>query len=159
MKFLKKIQLARKSKKDDGAAETVSFIVIMFFVVVMLISFIDAGIYFNVKNEMKAAAENGARNVALYGGTEGDLRNSRSGANPAVDVVWNSITTSATSSIVKVKKTDISCGPKNSYAGDNVYCDVTYRYTGVAGKFGLFYLGGSDITIKGSATSEVNTKK
>lgn len=156
MKFLKKIQLARKSKKDDGAADTVSFIVIMFFVVGMLISFIDVGIYFNVKNEMKSAAENGARNVALYGGTEGGLRGARTNSIKAEKVVENSITTNSTSPVVKVGK--ISCGPTTSTAGDNVWCTVSYKYIGLAGKFGMMALGGSDVQVTGTATSEVNTK-
>lgn len=149
--------LSKRSKKDEGAAQTVSFIVIIFFVMWILISFIDVGIYFNIKNEMKAAADNGARNVALYGGTEGDLRNNRKNVTPAETVVRNSITTSPSSKVVQVK--DVKCGPTTSTAGDEVWCKVDYKYVGIAGKFGMFFLGNTEVTAPGSATSEVNTKR
>lgn len=151
MKFL------RKSKEDKGAANTVSFIFIIFLVMWILISFIDVGIYFNVKNEMRSAAENGARNVALYGGTGGDLRLERTKSKPAVDVVRDSITTSSSSPVVQLK--DITCGPDKTEAGSEVYCNIDYQYVGLAGKFGMFMLGNSDVSAKGTAVSEVNVTR
>lgn len=165
MGILRKFKSFKKPKEDKGAAETVSFIVIVFFVMWILISFIDVGIYFNVKNDMKSAAENGARNVALYGGTDTGLRDSRSNSTPAKKVVENSIYTRSSSKVIE--NPEVSCGviDKNGVkgekgeAGDTTYCDVTYKYNGLAKGFGLFFLGGTEITAKGTAVSEVNTKK
>lgn len=154
MNLLKKLN--NRSKEDKGASNTISFIVIMLFVFVLLVSFIDVGIYFNVKNEMRSAAENGARNVALYGGTEGHLRNVRSDVSPAVSVVNESISSNYAGGTV-VNYQGAECWPKVApSAGDSVWCEVTYEYKGIAGNFGFFQLGEDNIVkVKGVAISEV----
>lgn len=159
MKFFEKMKLFKRMKEDKGASNTVSFIVIMLFVMTLLLSFIDVGVYFNVKNEMRAAAENGARNVALYGGTDGTLRAARGNANAAEDVVWASMHgkyTEAGATPV-VENIGVECGPATTNAGDEVWCDVTYTYNGLAGNFGFFRLGGGNtMTVRGTSVSEVN---
>lgn len=150
--------MMNRIRNDRGAANTVSFIVIIFFIMVMLVSFVDVGLYFNVKNEMQAAAENGARNVAIYGGTAGSLRGTR---NPkeAEDVVKNSISekfnTGGTSAMAQV--TNVECGPSVEPAGGEVWCVIEYDYVGLAGEFGLFNLGrdGNGVKVTGSSVSEV----
>lgn len=156
------MRIFKRVKEDKGASNTVSFIVIILFVMALLVSFIDVGVYFNVKNEMTAAAENGARNVALYGGTDGALRNARSNGgsivNAAEDVVRASIhgkyeQAGATPIIQNV---NVECGPPKSAAGNKVFCDVTYKYNGIAGNFGFFQLGNNnDMKVTGTAVSEV----
>lgn len=158
------MKLLNKIKEDRGASNTVSFIIIILFVMILLVSFIDVGVYFNAKNELRSAAENGARNVALYGGTGGDLRKYvRSDVSAADDIVWASIHTnyqpSESSSPVVVIK-DVSCGPDEAKeAGDEVWCKIKYQYNGLAGNFGLFGFAGDEITVKGVAVSEVSMKK
>lgn len=163
MKLLDRIKHTerfKRVKEDKGASNTVSFIMIMLVVMVMLVSFIDVGIYFNAKNELRAAAENGARNVALYGGTEGNLRAHKAGVSDAEAIVHQSINTNfrpgaATSPVLEIR--DISCGPtKTPDAGSEVWCEIEYRYNGLAGDFGLFQLGGgSEVKVRGVAVSEV----
>lgn len=159
-----------KLQDDKGAANTVSFMVIIFFVMLMLISFLDVGIYFNVKNEMQAAAENGARNVALYGGTGTSLRGagnrggSRGGVASAEDVVMDSIRSKfkpggPTTGMVDASKTNVECNPPTSTAGDPVECVVTYTYLGLAKDFGMFKLRDGGVTkVKGTAVSEVTAQ-
>lgn len=155
------MRLFKRVKEDKGASNTVSFIVIMMFVMILLVSFIDVGIYFNAKNELRSAAENGARNVALYGGTDGSLRDVRTGVSDAETIVWNSIDTNytpaaASSPVVEVRTSGITCGPNKARAGNEVWCEISYKYNGLAGNFGLFNLGGgSDVKVKGVAVSEV----
>lgn len=159
----------RKVKEDKGASNTISFIVIMFFVMILLVSFIDVGIYFNVKNEMRSAAEAGARNVALYGSTEANtgLRDFRDNTLPE-EIVIRSINDNyiaggngqSTSKVVTVNPNNIKCEVQNGgtlaeKAGDHVWCTVKYKYKGIAGDYGLLQLGGNDVTVKGSAVSEV----
>lgn len=154
------MKLLNKIKEDKGASNTVSFIIIILFVMILLVSFIDVGVYFNAKNELRSAAENGARNVALYGGTGGDLRDVRTDASAAEDIVWASIHTNyqpsgASSPVVVIK--DVSCGPtRAAEAGDEVWCEIKYQYNGLAGNFGLFGFAGDEITVKGVAVSEVS---
>lgn len=82
----------KRFKEEKGSSNSVAFLFILFVISIMLISFLDIGLYFNVKNQVQDAAENGARNVALYGGTGSGnhLRDSVSNTD-AVDVVYNSI--------------------------------------------------------------------
>lgn len=161
------MRLFKRTKEDKGASNTISFIVIMLFVMMLLVSFIDVGIYFNVKNEMRSAAEAGARNVALYGGTDGGLRAHRD-STPPEQIVADSINENyikvgneSASKIVTVDLgNDIECkvdgaGNLSQNAGDHVWCTISYEYKGIAGDYGMLQLGGSDVTVKGSAVSEV----
>lgn len=162
------MKIFNKIRNDKGAANTISFMVIVFFVMLMLISFLDVGIYFNVKNEMQAAAENGARNVALYGGTQTSLRSSagrtrRGGVATAEAVVLDSIRSKfkqggPANGMVDASKTSVTCNPPTSTAGDPVECIVTYTYLGLAKDYGLFKLRDGGVTkVTGRAVSEVTS--
>ena len=162
-RLLNKYLKSSKLKEEEGSANTVSFIVIMFFVMVLLISMIDMGIYFNVKNEMRSAAEAGARNVALYGGTGGELRGVRAGVNDAEEVVEAAIQSNYKNESGKtpiVELGGIACEPnKTPHAGDKVSCSVNYKYNGIAGEFSLFRINGVDVTVKGTTVSEVGHRE
>lgn len=161
-----------RSKSDKGASNTISFIVIILFIMTLLISFIDVGLYFNVKNQMQSAAENGARSVALYGGTDTVVRYWRGGVKDGrgtrpVDLVYNSIPDiykgKPAGSIVTVQPAGVACFPTAGKinAGDQVWCEVTYVYNGLAGRFGIFNLGrgaeaiAAGMTVRGTSVSEV----
>ena len=150
MKYMERI------KEDSGAANSVSFIVIIFAVMLIMVSFIDMGVYFNVKNEMQSAAENGARNVALYGGTQTTLRDVK-GGKKAEEVVLESINekfSDGSSKTVEVQT--ISCDPSGgASAGDKVWCRVDYIYRGLIGNKGLFFQSNQVVTVEGSSVSEV----
>lgn len=151
MRYLKRL------RSDEGAANSISFMVIIFFVMLIMVSFIDMGMYFNVKNEMQSAAENGARNVALYGGTATSLRATKK-ATKAETVVSNSINDKfrkgGRSKTVTVK--NISCGPgRGVAAGDKVWCRVEYQYKGLIGNKGLFFKSDQNVIVEGSSVSEV----
>lgn len=149
-KFLNKV------KNDDGAANTISFMMIIFVVMVIMFSFIDIGMYFNVKNEVQSAAENGARNVALYGGTSGRLRSQKQ-ATPAKEIVSQSINSKFQNNKSKtVVVNDITCGPESGVqAGDKVFCQVEYTYKGLVGDMGIFFGGETVVKVEGSSVSEV----
>lgn len=164
------MKVFNKSKEDKGAANTISFMVIMLFIMVMLVSFIDVGLYFNAKNQMLSAAENGARSVALYGGVNTSVRHAKGGMGPE-DLVWvsipNSYKTVTSNRTIVVDRTGVDCQPKSGRikAGDLVYCDVTYIYNGIAGKFSLFNIGrmnqdksinNRSMTVRGTSVSEVS---
>lgn len=149
-----------KIKDDKAASNSVSFIVIIFFVMMIMVSFVDVGVYFNVKNEIQSAAENGARHVALYGGVNSKLEQKKS-TMAASDVVLESINTKfqgGGSKSVEVKK--VECFPNHNSvdqveAGQRVWCEVTYSYKGLIGNKGLFGLANSEVLVEGSSVSEV----
>lgn len=157
------MRLFKRTKEDEGASNTISFIVIMLFVMMLLVSFLDVGIYFNVKNEMRSAAEAGARNVALYGSTDGGLRDFRDSTSPekiVMDSINDNYKETGQSKIVSVKEDDIVCkasetGNVSENAGDRVWCTISYEYIGIAGKYGMLQLGETDVVVEGTAVSEV----
>lgn len=161
------MKLIRRTKDDKGASNTVSFIVIMLFVMTMIISFIDVGLYFNVKNQMQSAAENGARSVAMYGGVSNKVRDVRGGSIDPIELTWQSIpsnfrTHKPGGNVVWVEKSKIKCHPQSGKikAGDPVWCEVGYKWNGIAGRFNLFGLGvygtnAADTVIRGTSVSEV----
>lgn len=158
------MKLRRRTKKDDGAANTISFMFIMFFVLILILSFLDIGMYFQAKGDFKSAAENGARNVALYGGTQGSFRAVKGGqAKDPVAVVNESIkskyttTTSKGKPLAEMKK--IECGPSTANAGAPVWCSIEYKYNGMAGVFSLFNISTKkNVKVYGTSVSEVNVK-
>ena len=157
-----------RMQSDKGASNAISFIVIILFIMTLLVAFVDVGLYFNTKNQMMSAAENGARSVALYGGVDTVVRRVRGNISyTPIDVVWDSIPNSLKKPGMKtvvVNKSNISCKPMSGRikAGDMVSCEITYIYNGIAGRFGLFKLGNSmkgstnaPMKVIGSSVSEV----
>lgn len=159
------MNIFKRMKKDKGASNTISFIVIIAFIMTMLVSFIDVGLYFNAKNQMQAAADNGARSVAMFGGNDNAIRDARGGTISPEELVSVSIPEAYKNPTANrtVILNDIDCYPDSGRirAGDPVYCDVTYTYNGIAGGFGLFNLGRSgngdndSMTVRGTSVSEV----
>lgn len=159
------MKIFKRFKKDKAAANTISFIVIIAFIMTMLVSFIDVGLYFNTKNQMQSAADNGARSVAMFGGNDSIVRDARGGETSPEDLVLISIPDAYKNPTENetVVVNDISCSPNSGKisAGDPVYCDIEYTYNGIAGGFGLFNLGrgaaGSNdsMTVRGTSVSEV----
>lgn len=162
------MKLIRRTKDDKGASNTISFMVIMFFVMTMIISFIDVGLYFNTKNQMQAAAENGARSVAMYGGVNNKVRTIRGGTIDPIELTWQSIpsnfrTPTTANKTVVVQRSQLKCHPQSGKikAGDPVWCEVTYQYNGIAGAFSLFNIGrmkgtsAANTIVRGTSVSEV----
>ena len=166
----------KRAKEDSGAANTIGFLMILVVTVIMVISFIDIGMFYSAKGELKTAAENGADNVALYGGTAGSFRaamynKASADKKPSTaealvvasikskyDVKVNDNSRNGSKvSIVDVNA--VECGPDKARAGEPVWCKVTYKYNGIAGKFSIFNIGNQgDKVVYGTAISEVNVK-
>jgi len=163
----KLLRRLKKTKDDKGASNTISFMVIMLFIMTMIVSFIDVGLYFNTKNQMISAAEAGARSVALYGGVDTIVRDVRGGSTSPEDLAYMAIPDSyknpTANRTVVVRRSGINCEPHSGRieAGEPVWCDVTYTYNGIAGRFSLFNLGrgtsnsNSSMTVRGTSVSEV----
>lgn len=159
------MNILKRIKNEKGASNTISFIVIIAFIMVMLVSFIDVGLYFNARNQMQSAADNGARSVAMFGGNDNAIRSARGGTISPEELVRVSIPDSYKNPTANrtVVLEDINCHPDSGRirAGDPVYCDVTYVYNGIAGGFGLFNLGrgssgdNDSMTVRGTSVSEV----
>ena len=63
-------KLNNRVKNDNGEANTIEMIFIMLLLIMVMITVIDAGMYFNTRYVMTNAAQNGARTAAVFGGVE-----------------------------------------------------------------------------------------
>ena len=151
------MNIKKRVNEDKGAANSVSFMLILVFIMGILLSFADVGIYFNIRNQMQAAAEGGARVVAIYGGSNPNSVSNKygDGITPQQKVrdMANASMNLGPGKLAEI--TTITCGPgKAASAGSPVNCVINYRYNGVLKTNGLFGLGGLK-SAKGVSVSEV----
>lgn len=137
--------MINRLKKDKGDANTISMIFVVFLLVVILFTVVDAGIYFNNRYIITNAAQNGARTAAIFGGTEANPISRKYGLTEissdcrtfGVDSVvecsvYNELKESTQTVNVQVKS--IECGPsKTSKIGDRTYCEIHYSFGGTPG--------------------------
>lgn len=160
-------------KSDVGASATIEFIFLILIVWSVLITIIDFGLYFNNRNIITNTAQNGARLAAVYGGAS-DTPVSRQygitspyGKNCTNVGARNTVGCSVmkeiegTKGLVQTEIKRINCGPdKTTKIGERTYCEVTFKYKGIAGgniSFASALFG--DTTIRMTAESEVVYKK
>lgn len=137
--------IIKRIKKDSGASNTIEmmFIIVVLFAVTMTV--IDVGMYFNNRYVMSNAAQNGARLVAIFGGTnktavareygitEVSPECSAFGIDNAVACsVYGEIKDS--NSTVNVTVNSITCGPGlTTKIGERTHCQINYVYHGLPG--------------------------
>ena len=153
-------RLNNRIKNDNGEANTIEMIFIM-------ITVIDAGMYFNTRYVMTNAAQNGARTAAVFGGVDPNAISKKYGVTSIPSNCDKSIASSVVACTVvdelKEQKQSVSgqvlrvdCGPgKTSKVGDRTYCEIDYNYRSIPGSaIGLANFSGKN-TVKMTAESEV----
>jgi len=104
------------------------------FVLGLIFSLIDISSYFQVRSTVQNATRDGARQVALYGGSSNNIPLNTTGKNVSQmvkDKLYN-----GTNCIPSSCPTPpvVTCGPgKATNLNADAYCDVTYRYNSVGG--------------------------
>lgn len=161
---------------DSGVSSTIEMIFMSILLVAILMTVLDAGIYFLNRNAVVQAAQNGARNAAVLGGTATKLNNAYgvtadklspdcSKADIFKDENGNASQTNAITcgvmadlqktAPVNTVVTHISCGPTITKGiGDRTWCTVKYVSRGVGGSLSLFAIVGEQ-TVTMTAESEV----
>lgn len=156
----------KRVKEDRGAAEAVAFIMLLPVIMFVLFSFADMGVNFNIRNQMQTAAEGGARAVAIYGGTDTEVKKrygTTKDLNEMIVGVLEDGRVKEEGLIPKgimesklVNNISVACFPtRASAAGEKVWCDITYDYVGLLNTGGYFNLRGKEITATGTSVSEV----
>lgn len=164
--FMKRFK--EKAKTNNAESNTVAFLFVMVFSLMLTITIIDTGIYFLNRNIMSTAATNGARLVAVYGGTGNTADGTPiakaygskadpscvNKANPVVCSVEKELKGSPVSGNTSIKS--ISCGPVNTdKIGVRTWCEIKWQYDGMPGSAMSFIKGNQVNTTRLSAESEV----
>lgn len=157
----------KRLKSDNGASNTIEMLGIIIVLFSVLITVVDAGMYFNNRYLITNAAQNGARVAAVYGGTA-DTPIAKSygltsltpncmafGLSNAVECsVYEEL--SSSKGIVNSEIERIQCGPNlTTLIGDRTFCEIGYTYRGIPGSgIALAQFFGRN-TVRMTAESEV----
>lgn len=165
-------RIKKNLRSDVGLSGTIEFIYLILILWVVLVSVIDFGLYFNDRNIMTNAAQNGARLAAVYGGA-GDTPVARQYGKASTSKsqlcakysgkITNNIVScqvaeeiANTTGLVNAEVEKIDCGPdKTSSLGERTYCKVDWKYKGVAGYISFAYPLFNTTHLKMTAETEV----
>lgn len=173
-------KLKSRSKSGRAGSETVEFLFVILVLVEFALAMIDAGIYFNDRNLLTNAAQQGARLTAVYGGSSNTAITSAYGqggrpelcdrvhANgPAACQVTQSLNdTKQVGTNMDITAVDCTVRDANSNNDkstvdslqDRPSCSITYTYNGIPGSIFNFVVGhGSSHTITETSNAEVIT--
>lgn len=135
-----------KIKDDNGAAQTIEFLIMTIFLFSLTMTILDFGVFFNNRGVIFNAAGNGARLIAVFGGSKETsisnqygvvkmTNNCRKNGNinsPTACSVFEELAAQKMTIMTTVDK--IECGPdKTTGIGDRTYCQVDYSYHGLPG--------------------------
>lgn len=137
--------MMNKLKNEHGASNTIEMIFVILALFSVLITVVDAGMYFNNRNIVSMAAQNGARIAAVYGGaSETPIAKSYGISkvssdciafgldNPVECSVYNELASSV--GTVNAELLAINCGPNlTTLIGERTYCEIDYHYKGIPG--------------------------
>lgn len=162
------MRFSKRIRDDSGAHTTIEFIILILVFFAILMTVLDIGMFFNNRSIIYNAAGNGARLVAVFGGTDpnristqysvvGMTSNCNSSAinSEVACSVYEELLQSNTS--VNSSITNISCGPNRTAGiGDRTFCEVTYKYHGLPGSgLSVVRLFGKDYRVRVTSESEV----
>ena len=159
-----------KGLNSDRGESLVSVLIVMPLLIVMLVTMVDFSVYILNQGQVRAAARDAARTVAIYGGN-----GTSSGQITPIAKAYGTIEscpnhTSAECSLIrKLDKDsalvhsqvkDVQCTPSiATKIGQNVHCDVTWEYKGIAGSALplMRTIGGlsGEVSTRGTSESEV----
>lgn len=136
-----------KLKSETGASSTIEMLFIMLFLFWILLTIVDLGFYFNTRYTVSNAAQNGARTAAVFGGVNTSISNKygvqdwNTNLCPHTEIPIDNVVEcmvykelSETVNTVNSKVISIDCGPeKTSGIGDRTYCEIEFKYNGIAG--------------------------
>lgn len=169
LQYIKDIRCIQRVRKDKGAANTIEMIFIMLLMFVLIVTVIDFGMYFNNRQALTTAANDGARIAAVFGGVDNTDISNQYGVSihsPVCNGITNSMVACAVAmqlhedrSTTQAQVTKITCGPSRTTGiGDRTWCEINYRYKGLpASSLNLVNLG-HESTVRVSARTEVVNK-
>lgn len=167
--MLMKIRNRMRWRSERGDAELVSLLFMLPFSIMLMLSFIDLSVYFNVRAQLQQQALNGARLTALYGGNSAQLSTNPTRKDTG-DIVKANIFNgrcvlaggcpTGFTPTVKCKVLDDNGRTINNgiaqRAGQQAECDITYQFAPVVQGdiFGFVGITTNQFTVKGNYYTE-----
>lgn len=155
-------RLANASKKENGASDAISMLILLPILLMLIFSMIDISLYVMARSNVQGIARDGARQVAMWGGESSTLRGKA--AKPSANMknaLQHNDGSCKPSACQKGKPPTVKCTPaRTSNAGQEVSCTITYYYQSVVGNFSFFgAITNSPFTVKQYAYSETKGLK
>lgn len=146
--------LSRRTHREDG--EIVETVLIVPFVVFLLFAFINMSMYFQARGTVQNIGRDGARQVALYGGSLSTVPRNNSGQD-VTQTVFNKLYSSGHCTISGCSRPPrVTCTPAQATAaGQDVSCTIIYYFSPVANDyFGFAAITAQPFTIQEHFISE-----
>lgn len=117
-------------KDESSQANTIEFLIMILLIWGTFLMMTEFGFYFLNRNIVTNAAQNGARLVAVYGGTNGNIKDEYGVSTTVEYSVRKEIEdTGVNENVVKINS--IQCGPgKTTKIGERTFCKVAWQYNG-----------------------------
>ena len=166
--MLTKIHQKMRWNSERGDAELVSLLFMLPFSIMLMLSFIDLSVYFNVRASVQQQALNGARLTALYGGSSAGLTTNPDRKNTG-DIIDANIysggrcqyaggcpTGYKPDATCYVLNNDGSRATRATRAGQQAVCEIKYKFAPVVQGdiFGFVGITTGQFTVKGTYYTE-----
>lgn len=128
--------LGRRDNHDEGSDLVVTLFMIPFFIG-LLFAIIDVSTYFQTKTQVQNITRDGARQIALYGGTSATipLNVEKIGGKAIQVVVFDKLYSGGNCTLSACSSPPVvTCGPNRATSiNQDAFCTVKYNYVGVGG--------------------------
>lgn len=121
-------------RREDGSADIIVLLFTIPFILGLIFSLIDISSYFQTRSTVQNITRDGARQVALYGGSSSSIPLNTSGSDVNTSVYNKLYQNGACLPSNCSAPPTVECGP--GMATDlnaDAYCKVSYRYGSVGG--------------------------
>lgn len=160
-------------REENGASATIEFILLTLILFAIMVTVLDFGLYFNNRFIVSNATQNGARLVAIYGGTDDTpilkkygTKNITPTCTQLMDGKPNAPGCQIVNELehskgkVNIKVHSVSCSPElTSSIGEITSCTVTWEYRGIPGSALSLVKGFKNNVTRLTSESEVVTKR
>lgn len=132
-------KLAKKIRSDDGDSTLISTVIILPFFIMLFFTVIDMSFWFNNRSMMTSVARDGARTVAIMGGTESPLaadyglRDEYDNPVSVEDNIEKTLLNTPGLVGVDTEAYEVKCSPDIAMGGvgETTRCEITWKYNGI----------------------------
>lgn len=124
-------KLAKRVQNDSGDSTLVSTVIVLPLLIVIFFTIIDVSIYFSNNSLLNGVARDGARTVAIMGGTDSPLSD-RYGVGEVEENLVSTLDNTKGLISVSIDTDTIDCGPDiTAGVGEETHCEIPWTYNGV----------------------------
>lgn len=143
------IRISDRLKEDKAASLTIEFLLLVLLIYIFVVTILDFAVYFNNRAILYSAAGDGARLVAVFGGSENNSISDQYGVVRMTDTcnraqgivkISNAVACSVVEQLanqnlnIAITLKSVDCGPpRTTGIGDRTYCEIKYDYMGIPG--------------------------